>query len=384
MNIIKSFTEFLLEGARLNSDKTGAIISKKANDDDFLPNSKGGVVRKMWKYNLFYALNMSTQMKNEISRLSKVMADSKKSKNTTSFTKAEDEKRELVNTNSEFMKLLKAGKFQLDSDIEATHEKYYDTKYGKINLSALFNFIKPSIGTNPKTGNLLNTVKYVVFAESAEPCSRIIAEAIKVGTGAKIIELKKREYKVPSDIIKIDDLNSEDFNYEDLEELRQQLKIAFKAGKHKDSNADDEKKRSSTGMLIDIVKKMKENNAFKITTADNHVRKFLNTKYNYSEDFTKIVQECFRKINKSGMIIVDDNVMSGTDMSEIFKVCERVYLDTVHADSIIIDACEDKTEKTRLLNMYALSRQNVFAFVLYNMDKSKTTKTGEIKWNTKN
>jgi hypothetical protein len=352
MKYVKKFIDFMYEGARPHDNYDDTLLSFYPHEDDVLDTSHGASTKKMYKFEVFWGLEISPIEAKTIKVL--------KGK----------QKKDYIEVITKFMKTLKGGKFVMDEkDLQTADSKdaiKIDGKSTNINASALFNFIKKNIN-DLKGESRLKNLKYIIHAESADPGSKIIAEALSYGTGAQIITLQKKEYTSPYDIMK--DKYKADYNLNDRKELEKQLEQILATVTYTDKNGDEQyhidKKGTSRKRLMGMFMKILRG-PYKITTVDNHIRQFLNTKYHYDNEFTNAVLECSRKSNNSKMIIVDDNFASGTDMTEIFGVCKHI-IDTKEQANTEMMSKYSQIEKERAMNTLKLSNDNIFGFVLYKM-----------------
>lgn len=313
MSHIKNFIDFLREGAVYNADKDGALISfapHKGNGNivDVLDTAHGSNIKVTGKkFKLFYGLESPT---------------------------SSDTKNVEVKT---LMDLMKAGKIEVE-DPRANGQS-----------QAIFNFIKNNVGSE------INNVKYIVMAESQDELVNMMAESLKENlNGSKIIYLTKAEYSNPSDILK--DKYKQEFS-EDKKELAKQLDDVLAREGHID------KTKRSRNELIKLFDELKTKSV-KITSYLNHVRQFLNTKYRYNEEMVEALQKCFLKSNNEKMIIIDDNVHSGTDAREIFGMVEH-YFDIQNEIASETIKKSDKDVQHRLWGSLMPVKENVFGFVMY-------------------
>lgn len=319
MSHVKNFIDFLIEGAMYNPEKDGALISfiphrENGKIVDILDTTHGSTIKVTdKKFKLYFGLESPG----------------------SSDTKEPEVKK--------LMDLIKIGKIDVD-DSRARDQSH-----------ALFNFIKNSMGSE------INNVKYIVMAESEDKLVNMMAESLKNNLpGSDIIYLTKAEYSSSTDILK--DKYKGEFS-EDKKELAQQLDdILAKAG-HID------KTRRSRNELMKLFDELRSKSV-KITSYWNHVRQFLNTKYHYNTEMIEALQKCFLKSNNSKMLIIDDNVHSGTDSREIFGVVEHYFNVQGEIASEAIKKA-DKNVQHVLWNSMMPVKDNVMGFVMYRIKGKK-------------
>ena len=304
---IKNFLDFLSEGASYNKDRDKAVLTSAKKDDDLLSTTVSKYEKKGYRFKVYYGLE-SINSKNDL-------------------------KNQEVKG---LMDLIKQGKIELP-------------KMASGHPNTLFKLIKNSVGAQ------FSEIKYIVTAESSDPLAKSMAEDLKANIpGAVIIELNKKEYKDANEILR-DEYKLSDAK-KDAKELAAELdELLIKAGRN-------EKKGGSRDRLLTLISAINET-PLKITSYWNHVREFLQSKYHYSEEFSTALIKCFNTRDK--MIIIDDNLQSGTDFREIMGECGRTFDILSAANKEKIDDPNTDTEYKEILSRMYPKQNNVFGFVLY-------------------
>ncbi len=311
MKHLKLFEEFLSEGARYMDGKV--VISRFSHEDDILINASKSKVKGVKNY-----LDTKGTDSKEISkgrvpiRVYWGLASIEGKKDLDSKTMAGDHGITL----KEFMDKIKKNDFEMDKADDKKEDIVDFIKYSTI---------------NDKTGySDLENIKYIVYAESSNANkggSRLlpnIAEALQMKfRDAKVLELEKgiyTKYNILKDEYQIQDYDASD------ESIKSQLTEVLKKV-DPDFSETGEKPMSTQNQLLHLFKVLDKMNAedreFKITSDYNKIRKFIQTKYNYSEEIEKAIESCLYTPGRK-MVILDDNVQGGNDFREIANVCNRI------------------------------------------------------------
>jgi hypothetical protein len=342
----KSFFQFVSEGARWNSDRSGVIISTDNRPDDLFLTTDSDYKTKTggfggYIFKIYYGLVSNVKAPN---------------------LKGTDKEY----TYSDLMQRLKQGYFNMVSAKEPDHKmSIKDISKGaqpdmtEYDQRLFYEFMK-------KTGKISDNLKYVVVAESNDIMTTLMAQTISKYTGAEIVELKKASYN---------DSRILDF-YRELPKMEVdktktlsifQKKILNDYTKYVESSKEGREKieRGELETEEDILRELGVNisgapflrNVFsrmrregqvviKGNTLFNHVRDYLNSKYSFDENFIEKVKECVSYGSTSKMLIVDDNIQHGQDFREIMNMCGYV-VDTLQvAGTSTIEAIK-KTEEIK-------------------------------------
>lgn len=304
---IKNFSDFLSEGASYNTDKDKAILTSGKKDGDLLSTTASKAEKKAFRFKVYYGLE--------------------------SINSKHDLKDQEVKG---LMDLMKQGKIELP-------------KLASGHPNTLYNFIKNSVGLQ------FSDVKYIVTAESGDPLVKNMAEDLKRNIpGSVIIELNKKEYKDAAEILR------DEYKVADSKKDAKELAIELDELIAKNGKIDNTK--TTRNYLLKLIGEINEK-PVKITSYWNHVREFLQSKYHYSEEFSTALIRCLNTRDK--MIILDDNLQSGTDFREIMGECSRTFdvLSAANKEKID-DPKTDRAYREVLAKMYP-KQDNVFGFVLY-------------------
>jgi hypothetical protein len=329
----KSFSQFIKEGARWNSDKSGVLISVDNRPEDLFLTKIGQYTKK------------SAGIGSDKSSLSDLSYIFKVYYGLVSDTERKDLKEtSKEGSYSDLMQRIKQGYINMVSANEpdykmtikdiAKHAQPDMTEYDK---KLFFEFMQ-------KTGKISSDLKYVVVAESNDAMTTMMAEIISKYTGAEIVKLKKVAYrderilafyrelpkmeidskkrltilqqKIAEDYLR--KVDSYKIGREELEkgELTNEIDFLTAMGYNPET---DEK---SHIFLRNVLSRVKRNESvIKGSKLFNHVRRYLNTKYNFDESFMEKVKECVTPGSTSKMLIIDDNIQHGNDFKEIFGMC---------------------------------------------------------------
>jgi len=355
----KSFSQFIKEGARWNSDRSGVLISLDNRPEDLFLTKIGEYTKK--------SAGIGTS-KNSLSGLTYIfkvyyglVSDTEKK------VLRKDAPKELSYSN--LMQRIKQGYINMVSSNEtdykmtitdiAKHAQPDMTEYDK---KLFFDFMQ-------KTGKISSDLKYVVMAESNDAMTTMMAEIISEYTGAEIVKLKKVAYQdkrilafyqdLPK--MEVDDkkrltilqqkiaedylrkVSSDKTNREKLEsgELANEVDFLIAMGYNPETDT------TSHIYLRRVLQRVKRSESvIKGSALFNHVRKWLNTKYNFDESFIEKVKECVTPGSTSKMLVVDDNIQHGNDFKEIFGMCGYI-VDIMMVTGISTLQAVEATEEAR-------------------------------------
>jgi hypothetical protein len=229
-----------------------------------------------------------------------------------------------------------------------------------ISNQGLIDFIRKT-SINPKTDRTeFEGIKYVAYAESANgTLLPEMAETISNKFGAKVFHLKKKIYTKETIMRPQYKITSEDFNLpkteliDRLTEIIKEVKPTFS-----ESGKSGLSSQQTLIKLFDAIEKQGKD--FKLTTDFNHIRHFINTKYFIDPEIDKAIKSCL--FGPSRMMIIDDNLHTGTDFKEFATYCNGIIEE--NEELPIGERKELKTApgaKSGAFNRI----QNVFGYVLY-------------------
>jgi hypothetical protein len=322
----KSFSQFLAEGARWNSDKSGVIVSLDNRENDlFLTNTKSTITKMggFGKYIFDVRYGLGSSIKEE-----DLLSDG-----------------DLERDYSNLMQKLKQGYFNMMTQSEPDHKmsikdihKGVHADLSEYDKKLFFQFMK-------ETGKIDPKLKYVVMAESNDVMTKLMADVISKYTGAEIIKLSKNRYNDSKILRFYKDLPALDTNISREKLTNFQVKILDDYANHVATNMKG-REAVEDGMedAVEILKAMGMEisgapflkNVFRRMTNSeeplvikgnrlfNNVRNYLNTKYNFDENFINKVHECLKVGSTSKMLIIDDNIQHGSDFREIMNMCGYV------------------------------------------------------------
>ena len=384
----KSYSQFLKEGARWNSDKSGVLISMNDRSGDLLVTNTKKVITKTsgfgkYVFKVFCGLVTSTKEETLL-------------KNPT-----------VEEDYSDLMQRLKQGYFNMVSASEPDHKMSINDIHRRVHddltsydEKLFFEFMK-------STGKIDSKLKYVVMAESNDVMTSLMAEVISKYTGAGIVKLRKASYtdmkilrfykELPSmDLANVSREKLTVFQKKILNDYTQFVENNLAGRNSVEAGEIGTAEEILTAMGMEVSGAPFLDNIFRLLTRNaevsikgnrmfNNVRNYLNTKYNFDANFISKVRECVTKDSTSKMLIIDDNIQHGSDFREIMNMCGYVVdvlqvtekstlkayaqTDTVKKKLMLASTKAEKEKLEKLLKDTQLAEksniENITGYVLY-------------------
>jgi len=342
----KSFSQFIKEGARWNSDSSGVLISLDNRPEDLFLTTSGEHKTKTggfgeYVFKVYYGLVSNVKA-----------AQLKGTSKELSY--------------SDLMQRIKQGYINMVSPKEPDYKmtikdvaKRAQPDMTEYDQKLFFEFMQ-------KTGKISSDLKYVVVAESNDDMTLMMAETISKYTGAEIVELKKTSYsdkKILNFYKELPPMNRDEkktlsiFQKKILDDYTNYVnssKIGRERVESGELKSEEDILRemgvnvSGAPFLKNVFSRIRRRGqvVIKGNTLFNHVRDYLNTKYKFDMSFMEKVKECVTYGSTSKMLIVDDNIQHGQDFREIMNMCGYV-VDTIQvAGNSTIDAIK-RTEDAK-------------------------------------